>query len=75
MNVIITVEEEFKRQAKKLAKEYHSISDDLLELQELLKANPLQGVSLGSGVRHTFITKTPRWRLPTSLDKAATVYR
>ena len=51
MNVIITVEEEFKRQAKKLAKKYHSISDDLLELQERLKANPLQGVSLGSGVR------------------------
>jgi len=42
MNVIITVEEEFKRQAKKLAKKYHSISDDLLELQERLKANPLQ---------------------------------
>ncbi|MBR3471282.1 MAG: addiction module toxin RelE [Prevotella sp.] len=51
MNVSITLEEEFKRQAKHLIKKYRSFREDLVVLQDSLIANPFQGISLGGGVR------------------------
>jgi len=43
--------EEFLRQAKRLAKRYHSLADDIDMLQHELKENPEAGVSLGGGKR------------------------
>ena len=43
--------EEFLRQAKRLAKRYHSLADDINDLQIELKENPEAGVSLGGGKR------------------------
>ena len=43
--------EEFLRQAKRLAKRYHSLADDINDLQIELKENPAAGVSLGGGKR------------------------
>jgi len=43
--------EEFLRQAKRLAKRYRSLADDIDELQHELMANPNIGVDLGGGKR------------------------
>lgn len=43
--------EEFYRQAKRLAKRYRSLADDLDTLQRYLMENPEIGVSLGGGKR------------------------
>ena len=43
--------EEFLRQAKRLAKRYHSLADDINTLQLELMENPESGVSLGGGKR------------------------
>lgn len=43
--------EEFLRQAKRLAKRYHSLADDINNLQHLLMDNPKFGISLGGGKR------------------------
>lgn len=43
--------DEFLRQAKRLAKRYHSLADDIDELQHALQENPEIGVSLGGGKR------------------------
>lgn len=43
--------EEFLRQAKRLAKRYHSLADDIHNLQHDLIENPEIGVSLGGGKR------------------------
>ena len=43
--------EEFLRQAKRLAKRYRSLADDIDTLQHELQANPNIGVSLGGGKR------------------------
>lgn len=43
--------EEFLRQAKRLAKRYHSLADDINALQFELMENPEIGVSLGGGKR------------------------
>jgi len=43
--------EEFLRQAKRLAKRYRSLADDINLLQNQLKENPGIGVSLGGGKR------------------------
>ncbi|MDD6003489.1 MAG: addiction module toxin RelE [Bacteroidales bacterium] len=43
--------DEFKRQAKRLAKRYSSLPDDIDWLQTELKNNPNLGVSLGGGKR------------------------
>lgn len=51
MNVTIIPDPEFKRQAKRLAKKYHSIKDDLIALQNELRANPYAGVDLGNNTR------------------------
>ena len=43
--------EEFLRQAKRLAKRYHSLAEDINALQFELMENPEVGVSLGGGKR------------------------
>ena len=43
--------EEFLRQAKRLAKRYHTLADDINALQFELMENPETGVSLGGGKR------------------------
>ena len=42
---------EFRREVKRLAKKYHSIPEDLIELRNRLVENPLDGADLGFGVR------------------------
>ena len=49
--VIFNFTEEFQRQAKRLAKHYHSLADDIDILQHELMENPEAGVSLGGGKR------------------------
>lgn len=44
--------EEFLRQAKRLAKRYRSLADDLDDLQHELMENPEIGDSLGGGKRN-----------------------
>lgn len=51
MNVTIIPDPEFKRQAKRLAKKYHSLKGDLITLQNELMANPYTGVDLGNNTR------------------------
>ncbi len=51
MNVVISLETEFKKRFKQLAKKYHSLTNDLLELKNSLLEDPFQGVDLGGGVR------------------------
>ena len=43
--------EEFLRQAKRLAKRYHSLADDINALQFELIENPEAGISMGGGKR------------------------
>ena len=43
--------EEFLRQAKRLAKRYHSLADDINALQSELMENPEAGISMGGGKR------------------------
>jgi mRNA-degrading endonuclease RelE of RelBE toxin-antitoxin system len=43
--------EEFIRQAKRLAKRYRTLADDINALQHELMENPETGVSLGGGKR------------------------
>ena len=51
MNVVISLHDEFKRQAKRLSKKYSSLADDLADFQQDLLKNPFQGDDLGGGVR------------------------
>ena len=51
MNVKIIPGEEFLRQFKRLAKKYKSLGNDYLTFRDDLCKNPLQGTSLGRGVR------------------------
>ena len=51
MKVTISTIDEFERQARKLAKKYKSLMNDLRVLQEELKEDPFRGISLGGGVR------------------------
>lgn len=48
MKVSIIPDPEFKRQAKRLAKKYHSLKDDLRNLQAELTQNPFLGTDLGN---------------------------
>ena len=50
-DVLIIPSEEFRRQAKRLAKKYRSLGEDLLMLQKNLQQNPLAGTDLGGGKR------------------------
>lgn len=51
LDVFIIPSAEFRRQAKRLAKKYKSLGDDLLTLQQTLQQNPLAGTDLGNGKR------------------------
>lgn len=67
MNVTVIPDPEFKRQAKRLAKKYRSLKDDLRTLQNELRANPYAGVDLGNNTRKVRIAilskgKRKKWR-------------
>lgn len=49
--VLIIPSAEFNRQAKRLAKKYRSLKDDLTDLQQGLQENPYLGTDLGGGKR------------------------
>ena len=49
--VLIIPSDEFRRQAKRLAKKFKSLKEDLLALQQTLQQNPLAGIDLGGGKR------------------------
>lgn len=51
MRVTISTTEEFNRQARRLAKKYKSLKNDLRSFQQELLDTPLQGDNLGGGVR------------------------
>ncbi len=48
MKAEVRITKSFKRQAKKLLKKYASLSNELNNLQELLKENPFLGTKLGN---------------------------
>ena len=49
--VLIFPSEEFCRQAKRLAKKYRSLKDDLKDFEKDLQKNPFIGTDLGNGKR------------------------
>ena len=49
--VSISYTQEFRKQAKRLAKKYRSLADDLEAFVDELSQNPNMGKDLGSGVR------------------------
>ncbi len=51
MRVTISTTDEFNRQARRLAKKYKSLKNDLRSFQQELLDTPLQGDDLGGGVR------------------------
>ena len=51
MRVTISTTDEFNRQARRLAKKYKSLKNDLRSFQQELFDTPLQGDDLGGGVR------------------------
>ena len=50
MSYRIEPTERFQRETKRLSKKYRSISSELRELSEGLKANPHLGTDLGAGI-------------------------
>ena len=52
--------DEFRRQAKRLAKRYRSLPDDIDVLQKQLMENPNIGVSLGGGKRKIRLGSTSK---------------
>jgi hypothetical protein len=51
MKVTISTTDEFDRRARRLAKKYKSLKDDLRTFQQEIMENPLMGIDLGRGVR------------------------
>ncbi len=51
MKVTISTTDEFDRRARRLAKKYKSLKDDLRSFQQEMMENPLMGTDLGRGVR------------------------
>ena len=51
MKVDIFTHPEFEKEFKRLRKKYHSMIDDYSQLIESLEEAPLQGISLGKGIR------------------------
>lgn len=51
MKVTISTTDEFDRCARRLAKKYKSLKDDLRSFQQEMMENPLMGTDLGRGVR------------------------
>ena len=62
MKLIIKPLENFKKEAKKLAKKYKKISNDLKKLQEELLNNPKAGIDLGS---NCYKIRIPNSSIPT----------
>ena len=50
--VVISYTQEFRKQAKRLAKKYRSLADDLEAFVNELSQNPNMGKDLGNGVRN-----------------------
>ncbi|MBP5338150.1 MAG: addiction module toxin RelE [Prevotella sp.] len=50
----------FERELKNLANHYHSVKQDYKVFLESLKENPLQGTSLGKGIRKVRMTITDK---------------
>ncbi|MBQ9676757.1 MAG: type II toxin-antitoxin system RelE/ParE family toxin [Prevotella sp.] len=51
MKVDIVLGEEFKRQFRRLAKKYQSLTEDFITFIKDLESDPLQGSDLGGGTR------------------------
>ena len=51
MKVTISTIDEFDRRARRLAKKYKSLKDDLRTFQQEIMENPIMGIDLGRGVR------------------------
>ena len=51
MKVDIVLADEFKRQFKRLAKKYPSLTGDFITFKKELTDSPLQGTDLGGGTR------------------------
>ena len=51
MTVKIYLSEEFKRQFKRLAKKYHSLTNDFKVFMQAMETDPMQGVDLGNSMR------------------------
>ena len=51
MKVTISTIDEFDRRARRLAKKYKSLKDDLRSFQQEIMENPIMGIDLGRGVR------------------------
>ena len=51
MKVDIVLGDEFKRQFKRLAKKYPSLTGDFITFKKELTDSPLQGTDLGGGTR------------------------
>lgn len=51
MKVDVVLGEEFKRQFRRLAKKYQSLSDDFITFKKEIEDDPFQGSDLGSGTR------------------------
>lgn len=51
MKVTISTIDEFERRARRLAKKYKSLKDNLRTFQQEIMQNPLMGIDLGRGVR------------------------
>lgn len=60
MNITIIPGSTFKKRIKQLAKKYHSILQDLKELEQELKKNPHCGVDLGKGLRKVRMSITSK---------------
>ena len=66
MKVEIFTHPEFEREFKRLGKKYHSLIDDYAQLLQDLENNPLQGSSLGMGVRKLLFGRyLAEWQLDT----------
>ena len=51
MNVEVIIMQTFKPDFKRLRKKYKSLDDDMAHLIADLRKNPLQGISIGHGMR------------------------
>ena len=60
MKVTISTIDEFDRRARRLAKKYKSLKDDLRTFQQEIMQNPLMGIDLGRGVRKIRMTITSK---------------
>lgn len=51
MKVEIVLGEEFKRQFRRLARKYQSLTDDFITFKKEIEEDPFQGSDLGGGTR------------------------